>query len=398
MPAEYDCVIVGAGLVGAAAAVLLAGRGFRVALLERRASPLKDALNADVRALVLAPSSVDVLEDAGMWSGIAARAEAIETIHIQERGSFGAVRLTAHEVGLRALGWACPADGLLQTLRAGAEANPNVTVHWATRYLGHHVSDDHMVITAEYDGASATFSARLLIGADGAESEVRSAAGIGADVFDYAQEAIVANVTVSAPQPRTAFERFTTRGPLALIPRGGAQYVAVQCLDTTAAEHAFELLDADYLALLTRRFGARLGSFTALGPRHRHALKRRRAAAIVGPRLVLIGNAANTVHPNAAQGLNLGLRDVAALAHVLEPGADSGAPAVLTRYRTLRKRDQANTVAFTDMLAQTFRSPLGLVACARRTALALAAGVSPLRHRLIVEASGLAALARLHDR
>lgn len=391
-------MIVGAGLVGATAATLLARHGLKVALLERRAAPVAGALDTDVRALVLAPASVQVLEQAGLWSAIAPQAETIETIHVQERGRYGALRMTAGEAGLDALGWACPADGLLQTLVTGAQQTPGVVLSWATRYVSHRLGDEQMLVSAVRNGVTETFSARLLVAADGAESDVRGAAGIGAGVFDYTQDAIVANVAVSAPQPHTAFERFTSRGPLAMIPRGDARYVAVQCLDQACAERACALSDSEYLALLARRFGTRLGALSDLGPRRRHALKRRQAAAITAPHLVLVGNAANTVHPNAAQGLNLGLRDAAALARVLESGADPGAVETLSRYQALRQRDHANTVGFTDALAQAFRSPLGLVGCARRTALAAAACLPPLRHRLIVEASGLAALARMRDR
>ena len=397
MAADYDCAIIGAGMVGASAAVALARRGLAVALLERRAAPSSQAIAADVRALVLSAASVEILSAAGLWTALALQAEAITDIHVHERGQFGAVRLNARSAGLAALGWACPADGLLASVQSAAEHCAGVSAHWGAHYTGHRVADDEVRITFEQDGTQGSLPARLLSAADGADSAVRDTAGIALDVHDYAQDAIVANLVVSRPQAHTAFERFTMRGPLALIPRGGARYVAVQCLDRDGAESAVALSDSDYLTLLERRFGLRLGRLSQLGARHRHRLIRREAARLTAPRLALAGNAARTVHPNAAQGLNLGLRDVAALVALLGPGVDGGSGAVLARYAASRADDQSRTVGFTDALAQGFISRSPLVACARRAALTAAAHLPGLRRRLVVEASGLAALRRIEN-
>lgn len=384
-------------MVGASAAVALARRGLSVALLERRAAPSSQAPAADVRALVLSAASVEILNAAGLWAALAAHAEAITEIHVHERGQFGAVRLNARAAGLAALGWACPADGLLASLQSAAEHCPGVSARWGTRYTGHSVADDHVRIDFAQGDTDGSLSARLLVAADGADSVVRDVAGIALDVHDYAQDAIVANLAVARPQAHTAFERFTPRGPLAMIPRGGARYVAVQCLDRECAERAAALDDGAYLALLERRFGLRLGRLSQLGARHRHPLVRRTATRLTAPRLALAGNAARTVHPNAAQGLNLGLRDVVALVALLAPGVDGGSDALLARYAASRADDQSRTVGFTDALAQGFASRSAVVACARRAALTAAAHLPGLRRRLVVEASGLAALRRIEN-
>jgi 2-octaprenyl-6-methoxyphenol hydroxylase len=393
--AEFDCVIVGGGLVGTTAAVLLGKRGLSVAVLERRAKPTNATLNTDVRALVLAPASFRILEEAGLWSALTPLAEPIRHIRVQQRGRFGSVRLNADDAGLTALGYACPGDGLLQAQVAAAEAALGDAFHWATSYVSHTSGSDRVTVSAESNGQTFHFESRLLIAADGAESDVRRIANIDVERFDYQQQAIVSNLDTSAPLAHTAFERFTSAGPLALIPRGGASYVAVQVLDDESAMHAIAQPNDDYLKDLEIRFGGQLGTFSNLGPRHRHALVRRRALHIIAPRVALIGNAANTVHPNAAQGLNLGLRDAYALSQSIAD-RDPGAIETLERYVAYRTRDHASTLRTTDLLAQAFRSPLAAVACARGAAMAATAYVSPLRRRLIVEASGLGALARMH--
>lgn len=377
-------------------AVLLKRRGLSVALLERRAKPTLVSLNTDVRALVLAPASVRILEEAGLWPALVPLAEPIRHIRVQQRGRFGSVRLNAADVGRPALGYACPGDGLLQALVAAAEAALGDAFHWATSYVGHDSNPNRVLLSAESNGQTIHFESRLLIAADGAESGVRRGASITVERFDYQQQAIVANLHASAPLSYTAFERFTSAGPLALIPRGGASYVAVQCLDDESAMHAMAQSDDDYLADLEIRFGGQLGTFSNLGPRHRHALLRRRAAHIIAPRVALIGNAANTVHPNAAQGLNLGLRDAYGLSQAIAD-RDPGATETLDRFVAHRTRDHASTMRVTDLLAQTFRSPLAAVACVRGAALAATAYLAPLRRRLIVEASGLGALARMQN-
>lgn len=390
-------MVVGAGLVGATLALGLARAGRRVVVLEQRPPPAAGGTPRDMRGLVLAPASVELLERLGAWSALRPLATPIRHIEVSERGRFGTVRLAAAEAGLEALGWACPADHLLETLAGAAAEALGAAWHGHSRYRAHVVENDGVSVHADGPGGPLELRARLLVGADGAESSVRTAAGIGLDVHVYGQTAIVANLAVAAPRADTAFERFTRRGPIAFIPRGGARYVSVQCLDDATAADALALDDQAYLALLERRFGRRLGALSALGPRHAHALVRRRAERLGAPRLALVGNAAHTVHPNAAQGLNLGLRDVAALLEALAQAPDAGAPAVLDTYAAARVADCRRVLGFTDLLAQAFTSPLVPVGMARHAAMALLGCAPPLRRWLVEQASGLAVLPRGHD-
>lgn len=389
---DYDVVVVGAGLVGSSAALALHRAGHSVLLLDPAPPPQTPA--GDARALVLSAASVEILTGLALWAQLAVHGIPIRNIRVSDRGGCGALLLNAADAGLDALGWACPADLLLHTLRTAVDAALGERARWATRYAGHRLDADSVEVAWQCGDQMGRVRARLLVGADGNRSAVRLACGIKTDGHDYGQHALIAKVSVERPLAHTAFEHFTRAGPLAFIPCGGAQYVSVQCLPETRAMAALRLDDGDYGAELERRFGARLGRISVTSARRAHALLRQRARQIIAPRAVLIGNAANTMHPNAAQGLNLGLRDVASLVACLGTRSDAGATSLLARYAAARSPDHGRTVGFTDLLAQGFRSRLWPLSVTRRGLLNLV-DLSPLtKRRFIHEASGVAALAR----
>ena len=392
MRPEFDAVVVGAGLIGSACALALSRAGLHVSLIEARPAPT--AASVDARALVLAPSSVAVFCELELWPSLAPHAHPITTIVVSDRGGCGRLYLRAADAGLDALGYACPAAALQHSLRAAAMTALGPSWRWASRYRRHTHSDTGVMVTIEdSDGHESVLTAALLIAADGSDSEVRTALGLAVRRYDYGQHAVVAMIEVARAEPNTAFEHFTCEGPLALIPCGGSRYVSVQCLAAARAADALALDDESYAAMLVQRFGTRLGPISRCGPRRAHALRAQSAHHLTAPRAVLIGNAANTVHPNAAQGLNLGLRDVAALATRSARG-DPGDVDGLAAYAAARTLDHRRTVRFTDGLAQTFRSPLAGLRGGRRLALTVADLCMPLKRALILEASGLAALAR----
>lgn len=392
MQPDYDAIVVGAGLVGSSAALALRRAGRRVLMLDQ--GPPPRAPDGDARALVLSAASVEILTELGVWPALEPHAIAIRHIRVSDRGGPGALALDAEDSQLDAMGWACPADILLYELRVAMTAALGDDACWETHYVGHRDSTAWVDVEMCHDDTVRVVRGALLIGADGNASPVRVAAGIRTDGFDYGQHALIARVEVTRPQPHTAFEHFTREGPLAMIPSGGARYVSVQCLHERRALAALQLDDAAYAAELARRFGARLGSITVIGPRRAHALARQRARRVVEGRVVLIGNAANTMHPNAAQGLNLGLRDVATLVASIGGDGDAGRAAMLDKYAAARAPDHRTTVGFSDLLAQGFRSRLWPVSATRRLALTLADLCPGAKQRFIQEASGLAALAR----
>lgn len=390
---DCDVVVIGAGLVGSSAALALHRAGRSVLLLDPAPAP-RQAPAGDARVLVLSAASVEILTALGLWAPLALHAMPIRHIRVSERGSCGALLLNATDGGLDTLGWACPADLLLHTLRTAVDAALGERACWATRYSGHRSNANRVEVEWQHGDETHSVRAGLLVGADGHRSAVRLACAIKTDGYDYGQHALIAKIVVEHPVADTAFEHFTRAGPLAFIPCGGAQYVSVQCLPETRALTALHWDDDAYGAELERRFGARLGRIHVTSARRAHGLVRQRARQIIAPRTVLIGDAANTLHPNAAQGLNLGLRDVATLAACVGTASDAGVATLLASYAAARRPDHRRILAFTDLLAQGFRSRLWPLRVTRRVVLGVADLSLLTKQGFIHEASGLAALAR----
>jgi 2-octaprenyl-6-methoxyphenol hydroxylase len=205
---------------------------------------------------------------------------------------------------------------------------------------------------ADADGER-VLATRLLVAADGTRSSVRAALGIAAEEHDYAQTLFVARLRSERAPDGTAYERFGEHGPTALLPRGDRHYGVVHGVPYADADTVAALDDAAFLARLQRAFGWRAGRFVAVGPRSAYPIVGVRAAALVAPRTVLVGNAAQTLHPIGAQGFNLGLRDALTLAELVEEHReDPGADALLARHGERRREDRARTLAFSDGIAR----------------------------------------------
>jgi 2-octaprenyl-6-methoxyphenol hydroxylase len=204
----------------------------------------------------------------------------------------------------------------------------------------------------------------LVIAADGAKSSVREAAGIGATTHDYGQTAIVTNLATQKFHDYVAYERFTPTGPIAMLPLNDARMGVIWMLPPAEAEQALALSDSDFIARLQAEFGLRLGRFTQVGKRFAYPLSLTQAEKHVAPRLAVVGNAAQGLHPIAGQGFNLGLRDAACLAEVIadargNPSFDPGSPEVLERYQSWRGEDRQGIIRFTDGLVRLFGQSFG---------------------------------------
>jgi 2-octaprenyl-6-methoxyphenol hydroxylase len=246
----------------------------------------------------------------------------------------------------------------------------NVELLCPARVTDVDVQPHRVLVDVERDGAgTGTLRTALLVAADGARSPVRARLGIGVRTRDYAQTALIANLTPSAAHRNEAFERFTDDGPLALLPLSGGRYSLVWTLSPDTARHICELSEADFLAALQSAFGYRLGRWLRAGQRQTYPLRLVCAKQQFVGRALLIGNAAHSLHPVAGQGFNLGLRDVASLADVLADtaatGGDPGLPDVLERYRSWREEDHERVVSFTDSLVRVFTNPLTAVKAVR---------------------------------
>ncbi|MGD8339958.1 MAG: 2-octaprenyl-6-methoxyphenyl hydroxylase [Gammaproteobacteria bacterium] len=355
-PIDCDVLIVGGGLVGSLLANALSSLSLDVVLVEARSVHSLSQPSFDGRATALANGSQRVLEQLGLWEAIRPEAQPIRDIHIGERGRFGAARISAEEEGVEALGFtvenrvlgAALWDPLMQD--AGFRCLSSAEVVDLTQTAA---ATEARVESADGD---LVVRARLTVAADGARSGLRRALGIEARVDDYDQQAIIVNCTTQEPHRCRAFERFTPDGPLALLPLTADRVAVVWTLRSNRAERALGLAEDDFRSALQDAFGFRLGRFERIGRRDSHALHRVRSTAVVRDRTVLIGNAANALHPVAGQGFNLAVRDAAALAEVIAsaPRDDVGSPELLERYLSWRTDDQRKLTGFTHALVRGF--------------------------------------------
>ena len=394
---DYDCVIVGAGLVGIAQAIALQQSGLNVALLDTR-QPSTATSSTDQRGLALSPSSQTFLRELGLWDDLASVVQPIREIHVSDQGHFGATRMNARDAGLEALGYVCPANRLLETLES-ALVN-DVDISWQTNLEHIDLASDRVLLRVRDSAGEREFSTRLLVGADGLNSIVRESSGIESRTHDYGQSAIVANVTLSYAQQDTAYERFTRCGPMALLPLRNGRHVVVRCCENAQLEALLCASDADFLASLDDGFGHRFGLFSELSKRSAHSLSLSWAKRITGRRLALVGAAAVTIHPNGAQGLNLGLRDVAELARcvsiALKAGDDIGGERCLAEFATARHADHRAIVRFTDMMAQISSSSLAPISALRNLAMLGLDIIPPAKNWLIRQATGALVLTYRH--
>jgi len=356
--AEVDVAIVGGGMVGASLAAALWGTGVRVLLVESVPFGTGTQPSFDERTTALGNASRRIFEAIGVWPAIASEAAAIRSIHVSEAGRFGFSRLTASEQGVDAFGYvvANRAIGAALWQKLSSASAPQLLLRMPAHVQDLEIGDARVRFTLERgSGAAEQIVAQLVVAADGAHSQIRAAAGIAADVEDYDQVAVVANVATDRVHEGRAFERFTREGPLAVLPLHDGTWAVIWACRPAHAARLLSLDEAAYLARLQAQFGWRAGRFVAASRRGSYPLRLTRAATTVGVRTVLIGNAAQALHPVAGQGFNLGLRDAALLAEVLANTAgDVGSAALLHRFAQWRARDREGVVRFTDGLVKLF--------------------------------------------
>jgi 2-octaprenyl-6-methoxyphenol hydroxylase len=391
---DYDIVIVGGGMVGASLAIALGSTPLRVAVLEAVPFRSDRQPSYDDRAIALAYGTRRIFEGMGLWGALQTEATPIHAIHISDRGHFGFTRLDCREEGVAALGYVAVSRAMGAVLAERLQQLSNVDVLCPAAVSNVVTGGDHAEVTAECDGVTRRLTARLVVAADGATSQVRKWLGIDAQRWDYGQTAVITNITPQRPHHNRAFERFTDSGPLALLPMSGNRCSVVWTVRSARAEQVMALDDAAFLRALQERFGGRLGSFLRVGARRAYPLQLVRAHEHVRPRLALIGNAAHTLHPVAGQGFNLGLRDVAVLAEVLSDASmnsrDIGSLEVLQNYAKWRRQDHMKMIAFTDGLARMFANPLAPVRAVRNAGMLAVDLLPPLKHVLTRHTMGLA--------
>ena len=393
---DYDLAIAGGGLVGASLALALAPLGLRIALVEAVVPGGDGHPSYDERTTALSNGTIRAFRSLGVWSRMEREAAPIRRIHVSERGRFGVARIDAAEQGLESLGSVLPNRVIGEALWHGLAAWPGVEVIAPARVTGTTMADGASRLEAERDGAPLSVTARLVVAADGARSTIREQAGIGSDHWDYGQTAIVTTMTAQRFHDHVAYERFTSEGPIAVLPLTDGRCGVIWTLRPEAAARALELTDEAFLGEFQQAFGFRLGRFVKVGRRFSYDLALTRAERHAAPRLAIVGAAAQGMHPIAGQGFNLGLRDAACLAEVIadaraEGRLDAGDDAVLAAYAEWRDDDRRRIVAFTDGLVRTFGSPLATIGGLRAAGLAAFDLLPPAKaamSRLSVGAAG----------
>jgi 2-octaprenyl-6-methoxyphenol hydroxylase len=398
---QVDVAIIGGGMVGASLAVALAGTGVTTMLVEGTAPGTTGQTSFDERTTALGNASRRIFHALGVWDQIAPQAGAIRAIHISDAGRFGFARLNAQDQGVEAFGYVVPNSVIGAALWQKLQVAADVLLRVPARPADLQISSDAVSFTLiDAHGAPEHVSARLVVAADGANSVVRTTAKIAAEVQDYAQVAIVANVAADRANDGTAYERFTQSGPLAVLPLRDGSYGVIWTCEPVRAADVLSFDDATYLLELQKRFGWRAGKFLRASRRHSYPLKLTRAAETVAARTVLIGNAAQALHPVAGQGFNLGLRDAAMLAEIIAGEADPahnpdtqrdvGAPELLLRFAQWRGGDRRGVVRFTDGLVKLFGDSRPGVGMLRNLGLLLFDLAPPAKSVLARVSSGFA--------
>lgn len=390
---RYDLAIVGGGLVGASLAAALAGSPLRVVLIEAAAPPASPPA-WDERCIALNDASRRIFGGYGIWEALRPEAAAIGATHISERGRFGTARFSAAEAGLEALGYNVPLRAIGAALLARMNALPNLELLQPAKLVALRSGEQAVELEVEAAGGTRTLSARLVAAADGARSAVRELLGIGAERRDYGQHAIVSAVRLSRPHRGVAYERFDPDGPIALIPKPEDAASLVWTTPDPLLQQRLAWSDAEYLARAQDCFGGRLGRFTELGRRWSFPLARVLSGQLAAPRTVFIGNAAQSLHPVAAQGFNLGLRDVATLAELIGPAADPGAAELLAGYAARRALDRERVSGLTDLMVRAFSNRVPLLAQARHWGLVAVELAGPLRQQVLRQHLGHLGLPR----
>lgn len=387
---RVQLAIIGGGLVGASLALALQEgarqRGWRIVLIEPFAPGNSYQPSYDARSSALSYGTRQIYERLGLWPALSARAEPIRQIHVSDRGRFGATRLSAESEGVPALGYVVENAWLGQCLWQALDAE---VVEWrcpaevtALEALG-----DGYRLTLNDDSQ---LDCDLAVLADGGRSGLREQLGIAVKTTPYGQSALIANISTAEAHQGQAFERFTDDGPMALLPLSENRSALVWTRQGSDAQRLAALPDREFLAELQQVFGYRLGALTQVGARHLYPLSLVEASEQVRPHLVVLGNAAHSLHPIAGQGYNLSLRDTLALAEaLLDSPATPGDFAVLQDYLRRQRLDQQLTVGFSDQVTRLFSTAQPLLVAGRNLGLLGLDLLPPAKHWFARQAMGL---------
>lgn len=391
---QQQVVIVGGGMVGLSLSLMLAKANIQVKLIEaikypdeQHAAQLPYHSSFDARNTALSRRSVQIYQALGLWDALQQHATPILQVHITEQGGFGKARLVAEQEKVESFGQVIENAWLGRVLLSQVRAQPLIELIDGAQVNSITQDDQYVTVQLTAQEQAMSIQTRLLIAADGRDSFCRQALGVGVDVHDYDQVAIVTSVETSKPHQQVGFERFSELGPLALLPLPGDYRRSVVWPVKKGTEHEWlgEENDQHFLDALQQTYGDRAGKFVKTGKRFSFPLSQVLADRQAVGRVVLMGNAAHTIHPVAGQGFNLCLRDAHVLLRFiteqLSAGQDIGEPAMLQAYEQARLSDQRRVIKFCDAVVRGFSHPNPALKLLRNTGLLafdLIPGVKPL--------------------
>jgi 2-octaprenyl-6-methoxyphenol hydroxylase len=390
---DYDIAIVGGGIIGNTLAVALQNSGLRVVSIE---SQVESVSISKGRAYAISILSGQIFAGYGIWERVLPQVTQFSQIQISDADYAGVVKLYPQDLGTTALGYAASHEVLLTALQAKLHSAENITTMCPAQVIGVDYTDrmTEIEIQTPDEPTPRKIRASLVIGADGARSALRTQAGIKTAGWNYWQSCVTATIVPELPHQNVAYERFWFDGPLGVLPLADGRCQVVWTAPHHQAEALRDLPVAEFLQELEHCTGGVLGKLTLDSQRWLFPVKLMQSQQYTAQRLALIGDAAHCCHPVAGQGMNLGIRDAAALAEILvaahQAGEDIGSDAVLNRYQNWRKPENWAILAFTDFLDRTFSTRILPIVLVRRLGLILLDRIPLFRHIALRVMTGLA--------
>ncbi|EGQ9064638.1 2-octaprenyl-6-methoxyphenyl hydroxylase [Vibrio parahaemolyticus] len=387
---QYDVVIAGGAMAGATLALAiehLSQGALRVAVVEPFKAQSDQHPGFDSRSIALSYGTVNLLRHLELWSAIEPFSTPIEHIHVSDRSHAGMTDITKHDVGVEALGYVVELADVGRVYQELLTHSTAIDLYCPDS--AKHITRTQENVTIEL-ASGELLNAKLLVAADGAVSQCCQQIGLELSEHDFDQVAVIANIVTQEPHQGRAFERFTENGPVALLPMSDNRMSLVWCLRPDEAQIVMELSESEFLERLQQDFGWRLGAMQKVGLRASYPLLLRHRRQNISHRFAIVGNAAQTLHPIAGQGFNLGIRDVVTLAEELvKQGEDVGRYQGLIRFSQRREADRNETIWLTSSLVHVFSNDLLAMRIGRNTALAAMDNLSIFKQPLLRHTLGL---------
>ncbi|EPW4778590.1 2-octaprenyl-6-methoxyphenyl hydroxylase [Vibrio parahaemolyticus] len=387
---QYDVVIAGGAMAGATLALAiehLSQGALRVAVVEPFKAQSDQHPGFDSRSIALSYGTVNLLRHLELWSAIEPFSTPIEHIHVSDRSHAGMTDITKHDVGVEALGYVVELADVGRVYQELLTHSTAIDLYCPDS--AKHITRTQENVTIEL-ASGELLNAKLLVAADGAVSQCCQQIGLELSEHDFDQVAVIANIVTQEPHSGRAFERFTENGPVALLPMSDNRMSLVWCLRPDDAQIVMELSESEFLERLQQDFGWRLGAMKKVGLRASYPLLLRHRKQNISHRFAIVGNAAQTLHPIAGQGFNLGIRDVVSLAEELvKQSEDVGRYQGLMRFSQRREADRNETIWLTSSLVHVFSNDLLAMRIGRNTALAAMDNLSIFKQPLLRHTLGL---------